>query len=44
MNKTFTLHGCSDGMEEQVVMTEVTIEHLVNLYKKKDFKDDLGSI
>ncbi len=39
MNKTFTLHGCSDGMEEQAVMTEVTIEHLVNLYKKKDFNN-----
>jgi len=39
MNKSFTLYGCSDGMEEQTVMAELTIEYLVELYKKKDFKN-----
>ena len=43
MNKSFTLHGCSDGIEEQTVMTELTIEYLVELYKKKDFKNLVAS-
>ena len=37
MNKSFTLYGCSDGIEEQAVVTEITIESLVELYKKKEF-------
>ena len=37
MNKSFTLYGCSDGIEERAVVTEITIESLVDLYKKKEF-------
>ena len=39
MNKSFRLYGCSDGIEEQAQMTEVTIESLVELYKQKDFNN-----
>ncbi len=38
MNKSFTLHGCSDGIEERTKLSEVTIESLVKLYRAKDFK------
>ena len=39
MNKSFKLYGCSDGVEEQVQMTEITVDTLVELYKKKDFSN-----
>jgi len=37
MNKSFTLYGCSNGIEEKTIVSELTIEFLLELYRKKDF-------